>query len=362
MAYKHKVIFFSPCVDFNGGAESVIKTLSEEFCHDGVVQASIISLYRQGQGLKDVVYLFENKIRLRSVIFSMLYKLRKLLLRSMPDFIVVSNYGYTWIFHFLKLVFGFRYKIVFHAHIPLGVENDKATRVSLFFDRIMNTKIVCLTNSDKINYLKSGFKKVEVIENFVSLPVVAKQGYKFFFGAVGQLNKRKNFLELVEIFSKFYANNSSYGLRIFGEGEQRDELKSLIDKLKLQDVIQLEGYVSSKEEIYGSIDVLLLTSINEGLPLCIIEGFHFSVPCIAFDCPTGPSELIKNDYSGFVVPMHSHSLFIKSMIDVVQNIERFSIAARTESHRFDRNVVLGKWYSYLGLTSRTGSNMKSVNI
>ena len=57
----------------------------------------------------------------------------------------------------------------------------------------------------------------------------------------------------------------------------------------------------SKE--YGKYDLYLLTSDYEGMPNSLMEAMGAGLPCIATDCPTGPSELIEDGKSGFLVPV-----------------------------------------------------------
>ena len=47
----------------------------------------------------------------------------------------------------------------------------------------------------------------------------------------------------------------------------------------------------------------MLTSHSEGFGMVLLEAISFGLPCISYDCPSGPRDIIENDVNGYLVPM-----------------------------------------------------------
>jgi len=101
-------------------------------------------------------------------------------------------------------------------------------------------------------------------------------------GIVGRLTEIKNhklFLQVVESFKKM-----SHGLVrfvIIGDGHLRPELEKQVDELGLRDDVFFSGSRQDPENFYPALDVVALTSLNEGTPLSLIEGMANARPVIA---------------------------------------------------------------------------------
>ena len=70
------------------------------------------------------------------------------------------------------------------------------------------------------------------------------------------------------------------------------------------------------------------------------------VPCISFDCPHGPSEIISHGEDGIIVPLGNISELAKSiewMITNKREREAMSIAARTNARRYQENAIMPRW-------------------
>ena len=119
--------------------------------------------------------------------------------------------------------------------------------------------------------------------------------------AMGKLTRQKGFDLLLRAFAKSVAHNSDWRLVIFGEGNERPQLTRLIGELKLEDKVELKGLTSSAREEFLKSDLFVLSSRWEGFPCVLAEAMACQLPVIAFDCPTGPAELIDHDRNGLLV-------------------------------------------------------------
>ncbi|MCK5726095.1 MAG: glycosyltransferase family 4 protein [Thiotrichaceae bacterium] len=122
-----------------------------------------------------------------------------------------------------------------------------------------------------------------------------------FILAVGRLAPQKGFDMLIDAFAKTQAK-ADLKLIILGEGEDRVALQKSIDAYGLADRIILKGNVDNPFAYYSRAEFFVLSSRHEGFPNILIEALACECPCIAFDCETGPNEIIQQGVNGLLVP------------------------------------------------------------
>lgn len=89
-------------------------------------------------------------------------------------------------------------------------------------------------------------------------------------------------------------------IHIFGDGPERENLEKLCCSLNLTGLVTFYGFVKQPDRFYSKIDVALLPSLGEGIPLSLLETMRFGIPCIATDIG-GIPEIISNDENGLLV-------------------------------------------------------------
>ena len=171
-------------------------------------------------------------------------------------------------------------------------------------------QIVVLTEKDKQDWQQAGCMNVKCIPNPCAIKYrVLSSEYRVVSSeyrvqsiktllAVGRLHEQKGFDMLLEAWNNVQRDNvqctKDWTLRIVGEGPQRAALEQQIKDLHLTNVV-LAGRVENMVEEYAAASLFVLSSRYEGLPLALIEAMWCGVPCVSFDCPHGPAELLEND-------------------------------------------------------------------
>ena len=167
--------------------------------------------------------------------------------------------------------------------------------------------------------------------------------------AMGRLNSQKGFDTLIKAFSIVNKKNSSYTLKIFGEGPDRDTLQNLIDTAGLHDYVQLCGAKSDAINDVANSKIFVLSSRYEGMPNALIEAMAAGTACISTDCKFGPSELISDGKNGLLTPvddvrtLSEKILFLIENETVRRNIEKKAIEIRK---KLDANTIYKKYYDY----------------
>ena len=239
----------------------------------------------------------------------------------------------------------------------LGSISKVMAYARMFFNKkicLMYNKTIVLTEKDKKYWNYAGCNNVEVIQN----PITDNDndndndkksiGSSFRFISVGRLDHQKNFHELIEIFNEIYKKNRNIILDIYGDGELKTDLIRLIHKKELSNVVFLHGNVKDIREKYDSADCYLMTSVYEGLPMVLLEALSASLPIIAYDCDCGPSDLIVDDYNGYLIYNRERERFINKALLLSLNTEmvsRFSSASKELSYKFDFDNIMNKWRS-----------------
>jgi glycosyltransferase involved in cell wall biosynthesis len=124
-----------------------------------------------------------------------------------------------------------------------------------------------------------------------------------YFVAVGRLVEQKGVDLLIHAYARAFESDPTLPiLAIVGEGEDKDALLSLIEKLGLVNKVFLSGFTSNPYYPIKNAVALILSSRHEGMPTVLVESMALDTPVIAFDCPTGPSELVISGQNGVLVP------------------------------------------------------------
>jgi glycosyltransferase involved in cell wall biosynthesis len=169
--------------------------------------------------------------------------------------------------------------------------------------------------------------------------------------AVGRLHPVKGFDTLIESFAMLSNYFPDWDLVILGEGEQRAPLEARIEELELQERIQLPGRVGNMADWYEQSDLYVLSSRMEGLSNSLLEAMASGLTAVAFDCDTGPREIIRANIDGVLVrPIEDVEALAAHLSDLMSNDDKRQRLARRATDvrdRFSSARVLALWQQVL---------------
>ena len=162
--------------------------------------------------------------------------------------------------------------------------------------------LVVLTEQDKAAWQKAGCKNVRCIPNPCSMDgrIIPMRPKKKTLLAVGRLHEEKGYDLLIQAWQPIEAHYPDWLLRIVGDGPKYAALAQQIQDLGLKRVVIARDVKDIAAE-YAQASLLVLSSRYEGFSLVLSEAMWAGVPCVSFDCPYGPAELLA-DERGWLVP------------------------------------------------------------
>lgn len=171
--------------------------------------------------------------------------------------------------------------------------------------------------------------------------------------ALGRLSKQKGFDRLLAAWARVEADprGASWHLRIVGDGPNRAALQAQAASLHRATVTPAENNVAARLSTAG---LLSASSRFEGLPMVLLEATAFGIPVVAFDCETGPAEIVDDGRSGLLVPEGDVAALADALLGLMASDERrvaMADAARRQAAGFSREAVLPKWRSLFGISS-----------
>jgi glycosyltransferase involved in cell wall biosynthesis len=165
--------------------------------------------------------------------------------------------------------------------------------------------------------------------------------------AVGRLAAEKQFDLLITVFSLLASQWAEWDLYIYGEGDLRDQLRRQIDNLNMTGRVVLAGSTTKPWEEMAQSDAFVMTSRIEGFPNALLEAMVLGLPCVVFDCPSGPREITRDGRDGVLVPLNDQEALALALTNVMSS-EAFRVALGSRARestlsRFNLTSVIGSW-------------------
>ena len=275
-----------------------------------------------------------------------------------PDCVVVSTYDFDKFDTILSLP----YRFIVESHICISDIQQEKRQNNLItkyfakklddshFRKLANAKcLVSLTAADKDNWLNYIKIPIVIIPNMVTnfpntIYTYNKRPNRIL--SAGRLTKQKGYDFLLQAWARISKKYPTWRIDIFGHGDMETTLNRMIIDYKLSDCTRINEQSENIYEEYETSSIFVLSSRYEGFALVLIEAMSCGVPCISFDCPNGPAELITHGEDGLLVPLGDIEKLAESIEWMITHEEerlRMSNNARQKARQYTAEVIMPQW-------------------
>ena len=207
--------------------------------------------------------------------------------------------------------------------------------------------VVTLTTGDAHEWRRA--RRVAVIPNFSILPVTAlSTGRERRVLAVGRLEWQKGFDRLLDAWAIVARSHPGWRLDIIGSGTLEGQLRRQIREAGLTQSTAIMPFTEQISREYASSSLFVLSSRFEGFSLVLLEAMRHGVPCVAFDCPYGPSDVLADGQCGLLAREGDTQQLaerIGTLIDDDSLRQRFAKAAIERAKCFDHDSIMQQWHN-----------------
>ena len=254
-------------------------------------------------------------------------------LYTTPFIITVHSYNLDWYFPKKRLL---AKSIFSKAHGIVAVSNEIEQKIKDNYGYINVTRIYNPLELEKIEQLSN--------ENI-------SMDFDFVLG-VGRMvfDNNKQFDLMIEAYSISELPTKNIKLVLLGDGEQKNDLENLVLKKDLKDKIVFLGFQKNPFPYFKNAKFTLLTSKYEGLPNVIAESLACETPVIAFDCLSGPKELILDRNNGLLIENQNLEKFVFGINEFLENENLYLFCknnAKKSIRKFEMKTIGDEWLNYL---------------
>lgn len=225
--------------------------------------------------------------------------------------------------------------------------------------------------SDAAEWLKrhAMARKVFIIPNMVTWPIPTiqpvispeqwiKPGARLIL-AVGNIYPLKGFDLLIQAFVMVVHDHPDWHLAIVGSRDANENtvqaLESLVVSNGLQTRIVFPGKVGNIADWYSRADLFVLSSRREGFPNALMEAMAAGCAAIAYDCPTGPREIIDDGINGLLVPPENIEALAQALHQLMRDDSirnKMADNATQVRETYSMNFIMRQWEVVLQAANR----------
>lgn len=353
-----KLLFYTPLIR-GGGAGRVISIICNELSergHDVYLafdtaeisyelnnKITIIHLPHKTffHHYTEIFKLIKDRIRIGK-------QIRKIAVDIKPDIII--SFVEMFNAHVIISTLGLKIPVISSEHTTFDKKRSLYESFCRFYINKLASKVSILTKSDYF-YLNKRLPNKVVIPNPLSFSIFeGKNKKKQNVLCVGRVNdwEIKGFDTIIKIWGNIAPTFPEWTLDIAGNGNETNfnYLKQLTKENNVENSVNFLGFRKDIDQLMRESSIFCLSSRREGFPMVLIEAMSQGCASVAFNCRTGPGEIITNGISGILVQDQDAAGMENALISVMINEDlrqKLTRGGKKEVKKFDVNLIVDKW-------------------
>lgn len=347
-----KLLYITNGIAGSGGLERVLSIKASYLADHYNYDVTILSLNDQHV---NPFYRFSDRITMRSssvtgnpVQYFSAYKkgVQKIANEIQPDVISVCDDGLKGFFipSFLKTTA----KIIYERHASIRLNTSKGTlgKISASIMKRQSPKFDRFVVLTPANIQEWSGTNIMAIPNPLSFDPSSNSSLtnkKLI--VVGSHSHNKGFDTLLNIWKSLEPQFPAWELHIYGKTDREKTYIRLAESLKLHQV-HFHEPVKDIQNKYLDASIMLLPSRSEGFGMVLIEAMACGLPCVSFDCPSGPGDIITDGEDGFLIEDQNARSFNEAVAKLMTDVglrKEMGAKAKINAQRYAVHPIVQRW-------------------
>lgn len=316
-----RLLYITNGISGGGGLERVLSIKTSYFAEEFGYDVHIITLNDSAK----TFFPFSPSINIHPItvtknwkyLFSYIKGINKIVSKIKPDIILVCDDGLKGLYVPLWIKKGHA-KIIYERHASLIFNGSIWQKKLMQLGAYLYDKIVVLSPTNCSEWKSQNLVVIPNPASFQTTKTAILENPQII--CVGSLSYNKGYDLLIEAWSKIAHLHPTWSVHVYGKGEA-NVYQELINQSGInKEQIIFHNPVQNIEAIYQQASMLVLPSRSEGFGMVLIEAMANGVPCVAFDCPCGPRDIIENSKNGFLVEPENIYKLAKKIEDLINHI------------------------------------------
>lgn len=148
------------------------------------------------------------------------------------------------------------------------------------------------------------------------------------------------------IWKEVLKNHPDWILDVYGQWDADLKYQKIAEGIKISNSVNFISPVADIENCYKQSSVFLMTSRSEAFPMVLLEAMNCGLPCIAYDCSSGPGEIIENNQNGFLIEDDNIGLFVEKLELLMKDKDlRLELGenAKKTTEQYEIQLIMNTW-------------------
>lgn len=347
-----KLLYITNGISGSGGLERVLSVKASMLADKYGYDVTILGL---NKGNDTPFYLFSPKIKLKKIDvggnplhYFLQYKkgIQSVVDEIQPDIISVCDDGLKGFF--IPRIIKTKAKIIYERHASILLNTDSSLKGKLvrkLMQRQINKfdRFVVLSPSNIKEWKGNNIISISNPLSFSQEMTSTLQNKKVI--VVGSHSYNKGFDLLLDSWSIVEADCPDWELHIYGKIDKDETFVTYSHILELNNV-KFHNPVSDIQSKYAESSIFVLPSRSEGFGMVLIEAMSCGVPCVSFDCPSGPADIITHGEDGFLVEKENGEQLAEMIMLLIQNEnlrKEMGVKAKQNVKRYNAETIVNQW-------------------